>query len=67
MTTYTLKQLKRSMDPRLRKAVNTETQKIQSSFTNVDTEKLSTTDFGTHFQSHSAVGFDSHIKQQVRL
>ena len=24
--------------------------------------KLSTSDFGTHFQSHSAVGFDSHIK-----
>ena len=62
MTTYTPQTIKTFYGPRLRKAVNTETQKIKSSFTNVDTEKLSTTDFGTHFQSHSAVGFDSHIK-----
>ena len=63
MTTYTHQTIKTFYGfARLRKAVNTETQKIQSSFTNVDTEKLSTTDFGTHFQSHSAVGFDSHIK-----
>ena len=60
--TYTPQSIKTFYGPRLRKAVNNETQKIQSSFTTVDTEKLSTTDFGTHFQSHSAVGFDSHIK-----
>ena len=62
MTTYTPQTIKTFFGPRLRKAVNVETQKIQSVFTSVDTDKLSTTDFGTHFQSHSAVGFDSHIK-----
>ena len=44
MTTYTPQTIKTFYGPRLRKAVNTETQKIQSSFTNVDR----TTDFGTH-------------------
>tara|TARA_A100001388_G_scaffold50063_1_gene33591 strand:+ start:87 stop:1301 length:1215 start_codon:yes stop_codon:yes gene_type:complete len=62
MTTYTPQSIKTFYGPRLRKAVNNETQKIQSSFTSVDTDKLSTSDFGTHFQNHSAVGFDSHIK-----
>ena len=48
------------MDHYYIKVVNTETaNKIKLGFDRLgNAEKLSTTDFGTHFQSHSAVGFD---------
>ena len=60
--TYSRSNINTFYGPLLRKRINTETAKIDSSFETVDTQKLNTTDFGTHFQSHSAVGFDSHIK-----
>ena len=60
--TYSRSNINTFYGPLLRKRINTETAKIDSSFETVDAQKLSTTDFGTHFQSHSAVGFDSHIK-----
>ncbi len=60
--TYSRSNINTFYGPLLRKRINTETAKIDSSFETVDTQKLSTTDFGTHFQNHSAVGFDSHIK-----
>jgi len=60
--TYSRSNINTFYGPLLRKRINTETAKIDSGFETVDTQKLSTTDFGTHFQSHSAVGFDSHIK-----
>ena len=45
MTTYTPQTIRTFFGPRLRKAVNVETQKIQSVFTSVDTDKLSIVQF----------------------
>ena len=60
--TYSRSNINTFYGPLLRKRINTETAKIDTGFETVDANKLSTTDFGTHFQSHSAVGFDSRIK-----